>query len=155
MKFLYRYKTEVSDLWQFSMYYAWSSYLAVINIVCTVSAFALIIACWRDAGIAPRIGMVLFASLFTVIQPLAIWFKAKRRLKGGMPEVELLFDRSGLTVTSEGKTVHKSWGQIKGVAVKTTLVVVYVDGGGAYILPNRVLKETRKDFLSFIKENKK
>ena len=42
MKFNYRYKIMPSDLWQFHMYYAYSSYLCIINIICTISSIVLI-----------------------------------------------------------------------------------------------------------------
>ena len=39
MEFKYKYKLEPSDLWQFHMYYAYSSYLCIINIILRVSEY--------------------------------------------------------------------------------------------------------------------
>ena len=153
MEFHYRYKTQVSDLWQLSMYYAYSSFLAVINVVCILSSFVLIFSCWRDAGAAFRAGMVLFASLFTVIQPFVIWLKARKQVSGSAPEMELYFGKNGLTVTVEGKQVLKSWKQIKSILVKPTLVVIYVDDNRGYILSNRILKDTREEFIRYVRQN--
>ncbi|MCI8454161.1 MAG: YcxB family protein [Lachnospiraceae bacterium] len=154
MEFRYRYSLRAFDLWQLSMYYAYASFLAVINVVCTVSAFALIVSCWNGAGFLFRAVMVVFASLFTVIQPLVIYGRAKKRLAAaGNREIELLFDEAGLTVTADGRTQRTGWGQIRQVAVRPTLIVVYADSRHGYILPNRVLLKTRKDFLDYL--NKK
>lgn len=153
MELRYRYRIRVSDLWQVSMYYAWSSYLALINAVCIVSSIALIVSCWRDAGTGFRLGMVLFASLFLVIQPLVIWNRARKQVSKDGPEMELYFGGNGLTITSEGRQEIKTWAQIRSILVKPTLVVIYVDGNRGYILRNRVLGETRDELIRYVKKN--
>lgn len=152
MEFRYRYQTRVSDLWQLSMYYAWSSYLAVINLVCIGAAIALIVSCWQEAGFLFRCAMIVFLCMFPAIQPTVVWFKARRQLSRNVGEIELYFNRSGLTITAEGKQIFRNWGQIKRVVVKPTLAVVYVDDVHGYILSNRVLGDTREKFLSFVKK---
>ena len=44
MDYNYKYRVKISDLWQASMYYAYSSFMGVVNLVCIASAAALIIS---------------------------------------------------------------------------------------------------------------
>ncbi len=134
------------------MYYAYASYTAVVNIVCIVSSIALIIALWRTSAPWFRVIMLIFLSLFTVIQPLFIYLSAKSQVKGEQDEMELLFNKKGMDITVGDKHENHPWKDIISVTVKPTLVIIYTDTSHGYILTNRVLGETRKDFIGFVKD---
>ena len=152
MKFEYRYKVKTSDLWQASMYYAYSSYLAVINIICIVSAAALLIKLWATSPAPFRVFLVLFLLLFTVIQPVAVWIRSKKQLAGNYPDLTLLFTDEGISITADGKQQEKKWDQVHSVVKKPTIVVIYMADGMGYILRNSVLGETKEPFVAFVRE---
>ncbi|MBR6451315.1 MAG: YcxB family protein [Lachnospiraceae bacterium] len=143
---------KISDVWQAMMYYAYSSYFAVINVVCIASSVALLVKLWPTSPGWFRGFLLLFLMLFTVIQPLAILARARASLHGVRPELELLFDADGLTIRTDGKEEHLPWEKITGMVQKPTIVVVYVSGGNGYILRNSVLGETKKAFTAFVRE---
>lgn len=151
MEFRYQYKMQASDLWQMSMYYANSSILLVVNVICAASALLLLCAFWDRAGLAGRWMLLFFAALLPVIQPFAVWLRSVRQLRGNDRELALIFNREGLHITLEREEAHKKWSQIRQVAVKPTLVILYVDNYHGYLLPNRVLGESRKELLQFIR----
>ncbi len=134
------------------MYYAYSSYLAVINIVCIVSSIALLIKLWPTSPAWFKGFLILFLMLFTVIQPLVVLARARATLKGSFPELELRFADDGLTIKTGGKEEHRSWAQIRGVLKKPTIVIVYVSDGNGYILRNGVLGNSKSAFVAFAKE---
>lgn len=151
MEFRYRYQVKPSDLWQVQMYYTYSSYTAVINIICIVSAIALIVALWGTAPGWLQFLMLVFLSLFTVIQPLGAFMRAKESLKGQEHELELVFHEKDFQIFMGGQRETKSWKQVRAIAIKPTVVVIYMSGSQGYILPNRVLQKTRKEFVKFLK----
>ena len=152
-EFKYHYQVKVSDLWQFHMYYAYSSFLCVINLVCMISSFLLLYAFWAKAGTGYLVLLLLYASLFTVIQPAVVWKNCRKRLKKGAPELEISFDETGVSVLSNGVRDKRKWSQLKQVVFKPTLVVVYVEDNEGYILTNRILGNTKKEFVKFVKEH--
>lgn len=151
MEFKYKYKLEPSDLWQFHMYYAYSSYLCIINIICILSSIVLIIKLWANSPAWFRVVLILFLSLFTVIQPLSIYLRSVKQLKKNNDELMLTFSDSGIDVFVDQNSEHKTWNQIISIIIKPTLIVIYTDREHGYILTNRVLKNTRKDFIKLIK----
>lgn len=154
MEFKYKYRLKPSDLWQFHMYYAYSSYLCIINIICILSSIVLIIKLWANSPAWFRAVMLLFLSLFTVIQPLSIYLRSVKQLNQNNDELSLTFSNSGLDVSVNGKSEQKTWNQMISVIIKPTLIVVYTDREHGYIITNRVLKDTRKDFINLIKEKR-
>jgi len=106
---------------------------------------------WRSGG---RYLPLLFLSLFTVIQPLGVYFRSKKSLKDNHDHLELCFNEHGIEVAVDGKKEFKNWAQIQGVVFKPTLVVIYTDKTHGYILTNRILKDTKKAFRAFLKERR-
>ncbi|MBO4902085.1 MAG: YcxB family protein [Lachnospiraceae bacterium] len=152
MRFEYKYKVKISDLWQASMYYAYSSYLAIINIICIISAAALLIKLWATSPPWFRCFLVLFLMLFTVIQPVTVWFRSKRQLAGNLPDLTLVFTDEGISITADGEHQEKKWDQVRAVVKKPTIVVLYMADGMGYILRNSVLGNTKEEFVAFVRE---
>ena len=161
MEYNYRYRIKPSDLWQVRMYYAYASYLAVVNLVCIFAAVVLIIVFWKTAVPWVQLVMILFLSLFTVIQPTFIYFDCKRQLKekqeneGTDSELDLTFNDEGLTIRTQGKSEKHPWKDIISFTVRPTLVIVYTGNNQGYILTNRVLGKTRKDFIAFVRNRRR
>lgn len=151
MEYKYAYEVEPGDLWQLQMYYTYSSYLAIINIICIVSSIALIYALWATSPWWLRIMLLIFLSLFTVIQPLGVYFRSKKSLKDNHDHLELVFNDQGIEVAVGDQKEFKNWAQIQGIVFKPTLVVIYTDKNHGYILTNRILKNTKKAFRAFLK----
>lgn len=154
MEYKYAYEVHPGDLWQLQMYYTYSSYLSIINIICIVSSIALLYSLWATSPWWLRIMLLLFLSLFTVIQPLGVYFRSKKSLKDNHDHLELCFNEHGIEVAVDGKKEFKNWAQIQGVVFKPTLVVIYTDKTHGYILTNRILKDTKKAFRAFLKERR-
>ncbi len=152
MRFEYKYKVKIADLWQASMYYAYSSYLAVINIICIIASAALLIKLWATSPPWFRGFLLLFLMLFTVIQPLTVWIRSKRQLAGNYPDLTLVFTDEGINITADNEHQEKKWNQVRGIVKKPTIVVIYMADGMGYILRNSVLKETKADFVAFVRE---
>ena len=151
MEFKYEYKVMPSDLWQVQMYYAYSSYTAVINVVCIVSSIALLYSLWGTAPWWLRILLIFFLMLFTVIQPASMYFRAKKTLGDIDDTLRLTFNEQGIEVRVGDQKEFKNWAQVQGIVMKPTLVTIYTDRSHGYILSNRILKDTKKQFRAFIK----
>lgn len=152
MCFKFRYKVKVSDLWQASMYYSYSSYLAIINIICIVSSVTLLIKMWATAPVWFKGILVLFVLLFTVIQPAIIWKNSKASLNGNYPEIELTFTSNVIHIEANGEKQDKLWTNVRGIVKKPTLIVLYMEDGNGYILNNRVLGSDRNEFYAFAQD---
>ena len=150
MQYSYKYRVKISDLWQASMYYAYSSYMGVVNIICIVASIVLIISRWKGASDVFRTVMILFLLLFTVIQPSLILLRAHSSLKNGCPEIELTFSQAGMTVISNGQKQFVNWQGVLRIVKKPTILLIYMEDGAGYILRNSVLKGTRRELYEFV-----
>ena len=98
MRYTYTYRTTARDLWQLSMYYIYGSMAGLCNIIFTVAAFALVFSRWDQAQGFMRCLIVLGCCLFTVIQPLMIYGKAKKQAAGITQDTQVAIDDKGLHI---------------------------------------------------------
>ncbi len=155
MEFRYNYKIKASDIWQVRMYYAYASYLAVVNLTCIAASVVLIVTQWNTANALFRTIMLIFLSLFLVIQPLLIYISVTIQAGKSRDELELIFNDGGFSIRVGEKKEKHFWKDVIRVTVRPTLIIVYTGENQGYILTNRVLKDTRKDFLEFVEEKRK
>ena len=79
MTYQYTYRTTASELWQLSMYYIYGSMVGLCNLIFTGAIIALIVAYWQTALIWQRALLIAALSVFTVLQPLVIYRRARRQ----------------------------------------------------------------------------
>ena len=150
--FEYTYTTGTFELWQASMYYSYSSFMGVVNIVFIISAVVLIFSRWSTSSDLFRAIMAILLLMFTVIQPVSIWIRCRALLGGKDKTLSLTVEDAGIDVTADGKSEHITWNRVKGAIKKPTLVIIYSGDGAGYILTNGVLKETKKELYDFVQE---
>lgn len=150
MKYQFNYETKASDLWQLSMYGIYRSTVGLVNVIFTVAMIVLAVRYFQDANWIYRILMILGLSLFTVIQPVVIYSRAKKQLSGMSRDMEIGFDDYGVHVRSDKEKSSIKWKNIKGIAKQPTLVIVYSSATHGFILTNKVLGKEREAFYRYV-----
>ncbi len=118
MRYKYTYRTTARDLWQLSMYYIYGSLAGLCNIIFTVAAFALGFSRWDQAQGIVRCLIVLGCCLFTVIQPLMIYAKAKKQAAGITQDTQVSIDDNGLYIRVGDDTSQLPWKSVKRISRK-------------------------------------
>ncbi len=150
MKYQFKYETKASDLWQLSMYGIYRSIVGLVNVIFTVAMIVLAVSYFQDANWIYRILIILGLSLFTVIQPLVIYSRAKKQLSGMSRDMEIGFDDYGVHVRSGNEKSSIKWKNIRGIAKQPTLVIVYSSATHGFILTNKVLGKEREAFYRYV-----
>ena len=153
MRYQYIYRTTALDLWQLSMYYIYGSMVGVCNILFTVAIVALIISRWNEAGGIWRSLMVLGVCLFTVIQPLLSYQRARKQAAQITRDTQLGFADTGIYVKSGDESTQIPWSSIKKVSRKPGMIVVFSDTTHGFILTDRILKTEKDDFYQYVTSN--
>lgn len=155
MDLKFKYQTKPVDVWQVFMYNVYSSFTGIVNVMCIISSFILLVSLWKTAPDWMKYVLLLFCALFTVIQPLVLYGRAKKQLTENNPEVEISFDNKGIHIESEGKAQSKKWNDVFYAIVKPTLIIIYTDNQHGYIISNRVTGSSRNELVKILKDNMK
>ena len=149
MRYKYTYRTTARDLWQLSMYYKYGSLAGLCNIIFTVAAFALGSSRWDQAQGIVRCLIVLGCCLFTVIQPLMIYAKAKKQAAGITQDTQVSIDDSGLYIRVGDDTSQLPWKSVKRISRKPAMIIIFSDTTHGFIFTNRVLGNEKEEFYRY------
>ena len=149
MRYKYTYRTPARDLWQLSMYYIYGSLAGLCNIIFTVAAFALGFSRWDQAQGIVRCLIVLGCCLFTVIQPLMIYAKAKKQAAGITQDPQVSIDDNGLYIRVGDDTSQLPWKSVKRISRKPAMIIIFSDTTHGFIFTNRVLGNEKEEFYRY------
>ena len=111
----YQFKSEVTagDFWKLTMSRTYRSVAGVCNMVFTVAMILFTAKFFRTSGDLMQMLMLFGCLLFPVIQPIAIYLKAKGQAKTMPKDVELSFDDAGLHVTVGKEKESIGWKKLR------------------------------------------
>lgn len=151
MRYKFTYRTTALDFWQLSMYYTYGSMLGVCNVIFTVAMFLLTIKFWAQVTTLTKLILILACSLFTVIQPICIYIRAKRQAAAALQgEMEIGFDDKGVHVKAGNQSSDLKWNTIKRVSRKPSMIVVFSTTTHGFILNNKVLGQQKEAFYDYV-----
>lgn len=150
MRYQYTYRTTALELWQLSMYYTYGSMVGVCNIVFTVAVLALTVARWGVSGAGMRVLLVLGLCLFTVIQPLLVYLRARRQAAGITQDTTASFGDGGIHIQVGEQFSDIKWSSIKKISRKPTMIIIFSDTTHGFLLTDRVLGADKEAFYGYI-----
>lgn len=146
----YQFKSEVTagDFWKLTMNRTYRSMAGVCNLVFTVAMILFTVRFFRTSNDLLQVLMLFGCLLFPVIQPIAIYLKAKGQVRAMPKGVELAFDEKGLHVTMDTQHENIEWNKLR-VAKQPGMMIVFSDARHGYMLTNRVLGTQKDAFYAF------
>lgn len=156
----FTYRTSAFDFLQLSMYsiyYSYKSVVAICNVVFTAVMFLLAVTMWNTVDPIFKMLMIFGCSLFTVIQPLILWNRGRKMAKRILYDTEISFNDRGIHINTNDQNADIFWRNVKKVAKKPTMIIIYSDRIHGYVLTNKVLGKQKKEFYEYVisKINKK
>lgn len=151
MEYKYIYKNTVFELWQLSIYHIYGSMVGICNVVFTAAMAALIKTKWEAVSDFIRFLLLFGCILFPVIQPVIIYFNAKKQAFAIAQNTELCFDDNGVHIKAGTQNSDILWDKIKRVSKKPTMIIVFSDTTHGFVLTNRVLGNQRAAFYEYIR----
>ena len=150
MTYKFNYQTSAFELWQLSMYGTYGSMIGVCNIIFTAAMLLLAAKIWGDINSFIKILLIVGISLFTVIQPLAVYIRAKRQIATVPQDMEIGFDDNGIHVKTSNKYSDLKWSTVKGVTKKSSMIIIFTTAKHGFIISNKMLEKQKDDFYDYV-----
>lgn len=150
MAYKFTYQTTALDLWQLSMYGIYGSMVGVCNIIFTVAMFLVTAKFWTSVNVFMKIVLIIGICLFTVIQPLAVYMRAKKQMAVASHKVEISFDDAGIHVKTKNKKSDLKWSTIKAISKKPSMIIIFSSNKHGFVLTNKVLGKQKASFYAYI-----
>ncbi|MDW5299359.1 MAG: YcxB family protein [Sedimentibacter sp.] len=150
MKYKFIYETKAFDLWKLSIYGVYGSMVGVFNIIFTVAMVLLTAKFWGEVNIFIKILLIIAVSLFTVIQPVAVYMRAKRHIATVPHDMEIGFDDNGIYIKTKNENSELKWNTIKGVLKKQNMIVIFTTTKHGLMITNQMLGTEKEGFYKYV-----
>ena len=146
----YRYKTTRGEFFNVSASSDFYSLSLLVDLAITAALLALTFVKWETSGTIFRVFMVLGCCLFTILQPLAIYWSAGKLVSGSGADTEIRLDDVGIQV-KVGNTHDKiPWRKIVRIAKLPGMAIIFTDPSHGYLLTDRVVGEDKAAFYDWL-----
>lgn len=140
----------VKDLYGFLINNTYRKLTGVIWIIFSIAVIIVAIYTWGDVKLANSILLIVMALLYTVVNPILLYLKAKAQLKNNdyfKNELAYKTDATGITVSQGTESTTIKWNEMWKAVKYGGIVVVYVTNIRAFILPVRCIGDQFNNFV--------
>ena len=147
----------VKELFDFLISHTYSSFSGYVGVILSICALIGFGYSWDNEAMNPAYKFVLLLTglLFTVIQPVMLYNKAKAQVKQNEAinkPLEYTITEAGLNVACGEDSVDYDWNQIMKISSTKTSVLIYTSRIRAFVLPKRELAPYMEDFKKIVRE---
>jgi len=108
---------------------------------------------WTGSSMGIRTLISAGILLFPVFQPLMIYFRCRKIVSTIPEEMEISFDKTGITTSTKEARSHVDYSDVKSVVRIFNLMIIYTRSKQSFILSDQVMEDKRSNLYSFIKAN--
>lgn len=151
-------KLTAKELYGFLMHNTYStfgSYIGVLLSLGSIAGFFYMLG-MPDVNPAFLVALLVIGLLFTVVQPLMLYSKAKKQVKVNEAinaSLEYLISKSGIKVSQGEQSAFTTWDEIVKVTSTKNLVMLYTSRVNAYVIPKNDLEDGLLELKKLIQEN--
>ena len=145
-----KFSVQMKTVYMFDFLY-WHSYhgiTGIINYALSFAGIAALIAGFGKGNTMVTIMLVALASLFTVINPLLLLYKAARQVKKSPMFAKPLcykFDTRGFTISQENNSDSAQWSAVVLIRETGKSIILYMGAANALILPKKEIGNRLED----------
>lgn len=152
MRFQFKFKNGVRELWELAMIHQYTSMIGVVNVVFTVSMAVLLATSYNNSWVVLSACVAIAMLYFPVIQPIIIYFRSKKNAEKIVDETELSFTENEIFIKVGNEHQTLTWKDIPGMKELPGLFILYTGRGHGLVIPDKSMGNSRKDFVAFVKE---
>lgn len=97
-----------------------------------------------------RFVIILGCCLFTVIQPLMVYAKARKQASGITQDTCISIDDHGLHIRVGNNTSELLWKSVRKISRKPTMIIIFCDTVHGFVFTNKVLGDEKEAFYRYI-----
>ncbi|MCI8643670.1 MAG: YcxB family protein [Lachnospiraceae bacterium] len=150
-------KMQVKTMYRFLMHHGYAGISGIINLIISGGALVLLILGIGES-VTSKVALVIVAALFTVINPLYLYYKAAKQVKLTpmfANPLDYVVNEEGLTVSQGEEALTVEWGELRKVVETKKDFYVYLSLTRAYIFPKENMGGMTDAFREAIKSHTK
>ncbi len=148
-------QVKVKDVFCFLMHHANRGAALIINILITVGAIALLVTGYAKGDPVKLVVLVTLALLFTVINPIQLYGRAKKQVQRNpafAKPLKYTLTEEGITMSQDEESQSFTWEDVFQIKEYRSLILVYTGRVYACIWPKRELKHCEAEIRELFRK---
>lgn len=145
----------VKTMYYFLMYHGYHGFAGIANLILSGGALVLLLlGVGKDDSFA-RLMLLLIALLFTVINPIYLFYKAAKQVKLTPMFLKPLYytvNEKGILVSQEQEELLTEWKEVSKVVETKQAYYVYLSLTRSFLFPKEFLKDQEEKFRKLLRE---
>lgn len=153
---MFQYQTKVGDMYRFLMHHAYIGVSGIINLVISIGALVLLFTGAGGGQAFSNLMLILIASLFTIINPILLFYKAAKQVKLTpmfQKPIDYFINEEGILVSQGEEKILINWTDIWKAVETNHAFYFYLSTRGAYILPKAALPGHAEELKKLVIEH--
>ncbi len=146
---------KTKDMFAFLMNHTYSSISGFVGIILSACAFIAFVYSVDNPNMTIEYKGVLLVTglLFTVIQPIMLYYKAGKQLKRNeffKKPINYSFDEKNVIISQDEDKAEYTWEDVFKITSTKKLVILYLTGSRAFVLPKEAFGEQYSTFREIV-----
>ena len=149
-------KIDNKNMYEFMINHTYKSIMGVVGVIISLLAVVALIVYGKNYDLTKKLLFIFIALLFTVINPISLYFKSKKQVKMNDSFQHPLcytFTNNGIDVKQGEQSLHINWDDIIKIVSTKNLVIIYLSAINAFIFPKAQIGDDFDEFKKIIKDN--
>lgn len=128
----------VGDLYAFSMRHTYGNVSGIFGLVLSIGSWLICLFRYESMDLSARMALFVIGCLFTIVQPVMLFFKSAMQMKQNKninTSLRYRLSEEGITVKQGEQEGHAAWNEIRNVVVTKRAAYVYMSAVRAFIFP--------------------
>lgn len=142
------------DMYDFLLFHTYYSFSGIFGIILSIGALILLFISFNQNDMFKNVLLLILSLLFTVIQPLQLFFKAKQQVsKNAMFQEPLHYeiDSNKILVSQADQQLTIEWKEVRKIVQTKRSIIIYITTIRAYIFPKEQCGKQLDDFKEVLK----
>ena len=151
-----KFSVQMKTIYMFDFLY-WHSYhgvTGIINYALSFAGIAALIAGFGKGNAFITVMLIALASLFTVVNPLTLLYKASKQVKKSPMFAKPLFykfDTRGFSISQDNNSDSADWNKVVFIRETGKSIILYLGAANALILPKKEIGSQLADLKKLIR----
>ena len=142
-------------MFDFLYWHSYHGFMGIVNYGFSLIALLALIFGFGKGNTVATVALIVLASLFTIINPILLYYKAVRQVRKNpmfQKPLEYTFDEKGFSVAQGTEKAFASWSEVLLIRETKKTIILYLGAANATVLPKKDCKEHLTTIKAFIKE---
>ncbi len=143
-----------SAMFDFLYWHSYHGFMGIVNYGFSLIALIALLCGFGKGNTIATIALIVLASLFTIINPIVLYYKAVRQVKQTpifQKPLQYTFDKKGFGVSQGEEQAFAAWSDVLLLRETNKTIVLYLGAANATVLPKKDCKEHLVQIKEFIR----